>query len=84
MLEARPGFCPDRRPEKCAYVRKQWDILEDGKTDKPLNVWVYFANRQNKPPLPNAEYKRLIVEGARHWCLPAEYIRQLEQIPTEG
>jgi hypothetical protein len=31
-------------------------------------------------PLPNAEYKRLIVEGAKHWGIPAVYLSMLEAI----
>jgi hypothetical protein len=33
--------------------------------------------------LPNCDYKDLIVGGARHWQLPADYIRELESIQTE-
>jgi len=32
------------------------------------------------PPLPNADYKRLIVEGARFWHLPDDYVREMETI----
>jgi hypothetical protein len=30
--------------------------------------------------LSNAEYKRVILEGARHWALPADYLSMLEKI----
>jgi hypothetical protein len=31
-------------------------------------------------PKPDAEYKARIVNGAKHWKLPAEYIASLEKI----
>jgi hypothetical protein len=39
-----------------------------------------FHSTQLNPPLPDCDYKGLIVEGARHWQLPIDYIRQLEAI----
>ncbi len=33
-------------------------------------------------PCPDCDYKNLIVAGARHWQLPADYIRELESIQT--
>jgi hypothetical protein len=38
------------------------------------------ATRNPNPPLPNADYKTLLVEGADYWHLPKEYIAELEQI----
>ena len=52
--------------------------IDDG--DKPLNVLVYVAEIESNVPLPNAEYKRLILAGARHWRLPAAYLTMLESI----
>jgi gamma-glutamylcyclotransferase (GGCT)/AIG2-like uncharacterized protein YtfP len=54
----------------------------------PLEAVVYIAPRETAVPLPNAEYKRLMLEGARHWELPLDYCSMLEQIeaarePTE-
>jgi len=46
----------------------------------PLEVIVYIAPKETVVPLPNAEYKRLLLEGARYWKLPAEYSFMLEQI----
>jgi gamma-glutamylcyclotransferase len=54
--------------------------LADGKP--PLNSLVYIAEIESNVPLPNAEYKRLIVDGARHWNLPAAYLSMLEAIQT--
>ena len=52
--------------------------LADGK--QPLNALVYVAEIEKDVPLPNTEYKRLILEGAKHWNLPASYLSMLEKI----
>ncbi len=61
------------------YTRRENNVYINGE-DTPLLVWVYFAEKEDNPPLPNSEYKKLMVEGARHWQLPDKYIEQLEQI----
>ena len=58
-------------------------MYRDGNKDGPLAVQVYFANKQEEPPLPNAEYKRLIVDGAMFWHLPEDYIGELEKIEVD-
>lgn len=45
-----------------------------------LEVIVYIAPKETSVPLPNAEYKRLMFEGARHWQLPADYCLMLAQL----
>ncbi|HEY7556572.1 MAG TPA: gamma-glutamylcyclotransferase family protein [Candidatus Binatia bacterium] len=45
-----------------------------------LEVITYIAPRESGVPLPNAEYKRLVLEGARYWKLPRAYCHMLEQI----
>jgi gamma-glutamylcyclotransferase (GGCT)/AIG2-like uncharacterized protein YtfP len=52
--------------------------LADGKP--PLNVLVYIAEIENDVPLPSAAYKHLILDGAKHWNLPASYLSMLEKI----
>lgn len=52
--------------------------LADGK--QPLNALVYVAEIEKDVPLPDAEYKRLILDGAKHWNLPASYLSMLEKI----
>ena len=46
----------------------------------PLSALVYIAAVEENVPLPNAEYRRLMVEGARHWNLPPSHIALLEAI----
>lgn len=52
--------------------------IDDG--NKPFNVLVYVAEIESNVPLPNAEYKRLILAGAKHWRLPEVYLAMLEAI----
>lgn len=79
-LDRSEGFRPDRRRDENAYIREEYHVYEEGNIEKPLSVMLYIANKQENPPLPNNDYKRLIVEGAKYWHLPEEYIRRLEQI----
>jgi len=52
--------------------------VEDGKA--PLRALVYIADIEHNVPRPNAEYRRLMVEGAKHWQLPVFYQTLLEAI----
>ena len=52
--------------------------LADGK--QPLNALVYIAEIEKDVPLPSAQYKLLILDGAKHWNLPAPYLSMLEKI----
>jgi gamma-glutamylcyclotransferase len=65
------------------------DGFEDGYRRESMNIsvsgqeataWVYIAEKELCPPPPSAHYKRLMLEGARHWRLPTDYIAYLEQI----
>ena len=49
---------------------------------RPLLVALYRGHPQPNAPLPDCEYKKLIVAGAKHWQLPADYIQELESIQT--
>ena len=79
-MDESEGYQPGRPLEANCYVREQRQVYRGGKAGEPLVVWLYFANRQPNPPLPNAAYKRQLVEGARFWRLPEEYQAQLRQI----
>jgi gamma-glutamylcyclotransferase (GGCT)/AIG2-like uncharacterized protein YtfP len=78
-MDESEGYQPGRPLEANCYVREQRQVYPDG-GDEPLLVWLYFANRQPNPPLPNAAYKKQLVDGAKFWCLPEEYQAQLRQI----
>jgi hypothetical protein len=79
-MDESEGFRPGRPIKGNSYVREQREVYRDGNQGEPLLVWLYFAIRQPNPPPPNAAYKRQLVEGARHWALPAEYQAELERI----
>jgi gamma-glutamylcyclotransferase len=65
-----------------SYVRRNGQHLVTS-DDRSIVASIYFANPQSNPPLPNTEYKRLIVSGARFWSLPTAYINELEGIEIE-
>lgn len=62
------------------YTRQERQVYANGDEEKPLRVSLYFAEKQKNPPLPSAEYKRQITDGAKYWHLPQEYIEELERI----
>jgi len=75
-LDAAEGYKPGR--PKNAYRREERSVLlENGQL---LTAAVYFGEPQEAPPLPNQEYKDLILSGAQQWGLPQAYVRQLEAI----
>jgi hypothetical protein len=55
-------------------------VFLDGDDKQPLAAAVYFGEPQEAPPLPNQDYKNLILSGARRWGLPEVYIQQLEAV----
>jgi len=79
-LDVSEGFRPGRPLNVNSYVRKQRHVYRDGAEDQPILVWIYLGNPQPNPPLPNAVYKKLIVEGAKFWHLPKPYQAELERI----
>jgi gamma-glutamylcyclotransferase len=46
----------------------------------PLDALVYVADIEQNVPRPNPEYRRLIIEGAKHWQLPESYVALLEAL----
>lgn len=81
-LDLSEGYRPGR--EKNSYWRRECLVLHDGDEQRPLTVSSYFGDPQGNPPLPNSEYRQLIVSGARHWHFPEEYVRDLEAIEVSG
>lgn len=62
------------------YRREILSVHPSGNGDGPISVLVYVAEIETNVPLPSAEYKRLILEGAKHWQLPPFYLAILEAI----
>src|SRR5215475_11842143 len=79
-LDKDESFRLGRPDDENEYTRENHHVLAEGDAKRPLLVSLYRGHPQLDPPLPSYDYKRLIVEGARHWKLPADYIRELESI----
>jgi gamma-glutamylcyclotransferase (GGCT)/AIG2-like uncharacterized protein YtfP len=62
------------------YCRQILPVFGLNGRDTPLQALVYIAELEPDVPLPNTEYKRLILEGAKHWQLPSLYLSILEKI----
>jgi gamma-glutamylcyclotransferase (GGCT)/AIG2-like uncharacterized protein YtfP len=81
-LDKDEDFRCGRPDDQNDYTRENHYVWREGDAKRPLLVSLYRGHPQPNPPLPDCDYKNLIVEGARHWNLPAEYIRELESIQT--
>lgn len=79
-LDKCEGFSPERPREMNSYVREERHVYADDNSEQPLLVSVYIANKQENPPQPSDEYKMMIVNGAKFWHIPEDYIRELEKI----
>ncbi len=82
QLDAAEGYSPGRA--KNSYRREERRVFLDGDDTRPSAAAVYFGEPQEAPPLPNQDYKNLILSGGRRWGLPEVYIRQLEAIEVAG
>ena len=67
-----------------AYWRRECTVFLDDDAQNPLVCSSYFATPQPEPPLPSRAYVHHLLDGARRWGLPADYIAQLEAIATDG
>jgi len=64
------------------YARAFIDVFALNDGNLPVRSLVYIAPKEDGVPPPNAQYKRHILDGARHWQLPGPYIALLEAIET--
>lgn len=62
------------------YRREILTVYPIGNGNRAISALVYVADIEKNVPLPSAEYKRLILEGAKHWQLPQSYLAILEAI----
>lgn len=80
-LDEYEGCVPGRTNN--AYDRIEVQVVQDGDEARPATAWVYVVSTKSERELiPNAEYKRLMTEGARYWGLPPPYIELLDAIRT--
>jgi hypothetical protein len=60
-------------------------VYDEDRDKSPLTIWAYRGSKQadrKRGNRPTAPYLKLIVEGAKHWRLPKEYIVSLEATET--
>jgi gamma-glutamylcyclotransferase len=80
-LDRCEGYFPGRINN--AYKRIEKMVLLESKLEKPMTVYTYeVVNKKLGKYLTNELYKNLILEGAKSWQLPEEYIEFLEKIKT--
>ena len=79
-LDQSEGYQPGRPAGENHYVREERHVLRDGHQQEPLLVSLYLANREPHMRMPNSSYRGLLLEGARFWHLPADYVQELEKI----
>lgn len=79
-LDKHEGYRPGGRREDNCYVREERHVWRDAKADDPVAVQVYFAIPQEGRFLPNGDYRQLLVNGAKSWHLPSDYMAELEAI----
>jgi gamma-glutamylcyclotransferase len=81
-LDKREDYRPGKPYDQSKYTREDHYVLREGDAKQPLLVALYRGHPQLDPPLPSDDYKELIVDGAKRWELPADYIQELESIQT--
>ena len=81
-LNKSEGYRPGRDASENSYTPQEHHVYEGNDEEKPVCAWVYMASPEKCPPRPNAEYKCLIVTGAKFWNLPPDYISKLKKIRT--
>jgi gamma-glutamylcyclotransferase len=81
-LDKKEGYRPGRPNDQNKYTREDHYGWREGDAKRRLLVSIYRGHPQPNPPLPDSSYKKLIVEGAKHWQLPPDYIQELKSIQT--
>jgi gamma-glutamylcyclotransferase len=81
-LDKSEGYAPGR--EKNSYFRRECVVWLDGNDRRPATASIYFGDSTPSLPLPNNEYKNLILSGAKYWRLPEAYVRELNAIEVDG
>ncbi len=81
-VDKSEGYRPGRK--KNSYWRRECMVFLNGDEALPLTAETYFAEPEANAPLPNQDYKNLILSGARHWHLPADYVAELVAIEVSG
>jgi len=82
-LDRCEGFQSGRA--RNAYIRVEKTVFAQGNTGNPLKVMIYVVQEKEENHIPpSREYLDLIVEGARYWHLPENYVDCIEKTGAEG
>jgi gamma-glutamylcyclotransferase (GGCT)/AIG2-like uncharacterized protein YtfP len=82
-LDANEGYQPDREPARNAYNRKNAvRVHAENEPWQILKVSLYEAVKMPNPPRPSEAYMRQIIDGAKFWKLPLQYLEELQRFPT--
>lgn len=65
------------------YSRKQLLVFSAVNGHRSMEALIYIAPKEDNAPLPNTEYKQLMLEGALYWRLPHPYCVMLENIAAQ-
>jgi len=78
-LDKHEGYIP--QGDKNAYKRIEIIVFEEDNREKPITAFTYeVVKKEFGKYKPDREYKNFIVNGAKFWNLPKEYIKFLENI----
>jgi gamma-glutamylcyclotransferase len=79
QLNKSEGYQPGRT--KNAYQRLEKIVYQNGEDEKPITVFTYEVAKKAPDTIPpNKKYMGLILEGARNWNLPEDYIEKLSKV----
>ncbi len=79
-LDQREGYAPGRPAAANDCLREQRHVYRNGHEEEPILAWLYLAKREPHTPVPSSTYMGRMVNGARFWHLPTEYIEQLQHL----
>jgi len=80
-LDNHEGYVPQKK--KNAYKRIEIMVFEENNKENPIITYTYeVVKKEFGKYKPSKEYKNLILNGAKYWKLPKNYISFLENIQT--
>lgn len=78
----REGYDPDRAESENRYVLRTFDVRRGGPSGETVTARAFIANPDGRAGPPSAHYLGLILAGARHHGLPADYVAALARLAT--
>jgi hypothetical protein len=77
-LDRSEGHIPGRDPAANAYNKRDIAVLRDGARDDIIRAFTYIAVTMPGRHIPSAEYRGIMLRGARENGLPSDYLAALE------